>query len=87
MEGKYFNAKAFFHKGLSDEGKVPLLRGTYTWLNKYSLALTYRKLGFDEESNNLFEKAMLQMKQLGISDSHSTINVYSQLMSNQLKAH
>lgn len=83
LDGRIFNAKEYFLIGLSDDEKIPLLRGTYTWLNKFSLALTYHKLRFEEESKDLMQKAKLQMKQLGIISSYSKINVYSRLISEE----
>jgi len=77
LQGNLEQAKEYFLKGVADDGKVPLVRGTYTWLSKLGLAVTFKKLGYTEEGNSLLTKATDQMKQLGIEKSYTVINVYA----------
>jgi tetratricopeptide (TPR) repeat protein len=81
---KYKEARIYFMKGLASDKKYPLVRGTYTWLNKLGLALSFRKLGFKDEAQQLLLLSQKQRKQLGIENSFQTINVYSALLAKEI---
>lgn len=84
IQNDFKNARKYFTAGLKSDQKYPLVRGTYTWLNKLGLALSYMKLGFIEESKQLLLQSQKQRKQLGIEKSFSTINVYSSVLAKEL---
>lgn len=77
LQKNYDDARQYFLTGLTSDEKYPRVRGTYTWLNKLGLALSYKKLGFLNESESLLTASKKQMKLLGIDKSYETINVYS----------
>ena len=62
MKKNYQQAKEYFELGLKTNAKQPLVRGTYTWLNKMGLALTYHKLNYLNEAQDLLEKAQKEMR-------------------------
>jgi tetratricopeptide (TPR) repeat protein len=77
IQKDYKKSREYFLAGLTSDKKYPLVRGTYTWLNKLGLALSFKKLGFKDEANQLLLLSQKQRKQLGIEKSFQTINVYS----------
>lgn len=84
VQGNYKEARSYFTKGLISDKKYPLVRGTYTWLNKLGLALSFKKLGFEEEAKQLLLLSQKQRKQLGIENSFQTINVYSAILAKEI---
>ncbi len=84
IQDNYEGAKKHFKLGLQNDKKEPLVRGTYTWLNKLGLAITYSKLGYLAEGEDYYKAAQLQMKLLGIEKSFHLINVYAQHLSKEL---
>ncbi len=84
LQDNFEEAKHFFLLGLQNDKKEPLVRGTYTWLNKLGLAITYSRLGFTVEGNNFYHDARRQMEMLGIEKSFHLINVYAQYLSREL---
>lgn len=84
LDNKFDLAKKNFENGIKDDGNVPLIRGTYTWLSKLGLAVTLMKMNFNEEGIELLNNAKAQMKQLGIDKSFTVINVYADKLSSFL---
>lgn len=81
LQGDFKKAKKLFEKGLETNEEQPLVRGTYTWLNKMGLALTYHKLNYEYEAKELLYTARQEMKHLGIESSYHVINAYAAALS------
>ncbi|MCX7996424.1 MAG: NB-ARC domain-containing protein [Patescibacteria group bacterium] len=87
IEGDLKRARQLFEEGLATAGSFPLVRGTYTWLNRFGLALTFRKLGFAAESRKLSEETLAEMERLGIEKSFPMINVYAWRLAEELRTY